>query len=137
MGPICMPSLPDRCAGGSKQIVQLHSVHLVLPGDFVVMPSLVDMVDKGKAALISTKATIIDAATDQVSTLGCKEWALHEVTFVEASTPAHAPHRCPTAVQVYAENELTIFARGSGACGLEELVPAKKPYIQVYAGKLP
>ena len=88
------------------------------------MPSLVDMVDKGKAALISTKATIIDAATDQVSTLGFQEWAVHKVSSAQASPPAHAVTDAPTALQVYADNELTIFARGSGGCGPRDFCPA-------------
>eukprot|EP00891_Asterochloris_glomerata_P002503 jgi/Astpho2/2503/fgenesh1_pg.00048_%23_26_t len=86
----------------SMQSLLLHGEHFLLlhkplppEGDFVVMPSLVDMVDKGKAALISTKATIIDAATDQV----------------------------------YAENELTIFARGSGGFGPTSSVPRRADVI--------
>ena len=92
------------------------------------MPSLVDMVDKGKAALISTKATIIDAATDQVSAPCCQAGALREISLVQAGPPAHALTDAPTAVQVYAENELTIFARGSGACALGEHCASQRAF---------
>lgn len=61
-----------------EQYVEIFSP-LPTHGKFVVKPSLIDIQDKGKAALVITRASIVDPDTDKV-------YAMNEVTaFVRKS----------------------------------------------------
>lgn len=74
----------EACCGAQRMLLhgeQFVELHAPLPvnGNFVVRPSLVDIQDKGKAALVITRASIVDPGSGRV-------YATNEVTaFVRGS----------------------------------------------------
>lgn len=73
-----LPNFDPRMLLHGEQYVEIFSP-LPTDGRFVVKPSLIDIQDKGKAALVITRASIVDPDTDKV-------YAMNEVTaFVRKS----------------------------------------------------
>lgn len=73
-----LPNFDPRMLLHGEQYVEIFSP-LPTNGKFIVKPSLIDIQDKGKAALVITRASIIDPATKTV-------YAINEVTaFVRKS----------------------------------------------------